>query len=355
MTPCLEPIPDGFGMILACLGDDFATCSNATEEDFVDAAWTCLADSCSGFPQYTICEPFAAGDDPCCSWVVFEPGQSCPGRPFLVGDEARVPEPIERGDWATRPTGLGAYTSHERDVLGRAWARDGCHEAASVASFSRFVLQLLALGAPASLVGRAQRAIADELEHASAFFGFASTLRGRPVGPGPLAVEGAMDGQTDPVEIAVALAKEGCIAETISAMQLAAAAERAEDPMVRATLRSIADQELEHAELAWTALAWMLIRAEDPVREAVAAAFAEAATAVPRATSDADGLCARTLRRAGRLSARERLGVAEGALADIIAPAAAQLMTPWTVTAQPASSGSASAMPSSRSTMRRAL
>jgi len=317
-----------------------AVCDTQTEDDYIDAAWDCL--QCSGFPERLACEPFSLGDTTCCSWVVMSPGQSCPGRPFLVDGHARVPGVARRNDWSRpcSPNVAGLSTSI-RSVLSAAWAAEGCHEAASVASFSRFVLQLMSLGAPSSLIAGAQAAMADEVEHARTFFGLACAYGGAELGPDTLAVEGALSSASDPVVSAVSLATEGCIAETISAMQLEFAASRATDPAVATLLSEVAEQELRHAELAWSALAWMLRRGDASLRAAVAQAFVQAQDAVPRAVSISDALDPGVLRAGGRLTADERLDVAQRALEHCVAPAAAALLQPWTVTAEFSSPGRA--------------
>lgn len=102
-------------------------------------------------------------------------------------------------------------------------------EHASVAAFARFTLELLALGAPASLVDAASSAMADEVRHARSCFGLATYYSGAVVGPGPLPVGGAL---TDvellhTVELAVL---EGCIGETSAALEAAWAADAATEP-----------------------------------------------------------------------------------------------------------------------------
>ncbi len=313
------------------IGD--TTCDQVPEADFFDAAWSCL--DCSATPVRLTCERFTLDDATCCSWMVLQPGPSCPGRPFVVDGRPRVPEVIRRDDWS-RPCSpsVDALSDSTRSVLARAWAAEGCHEAASVASFSRFVLQLISLGAPSSLIVRAQSAMADEVEHARTFFGLAHAYGGVQQGPDVLCVEGSLDGASDPIACAVSLATEGCIAETISAMQLGFAAARATDPEVAALLSEIAEQELRHAELAWSALAWMLQRGDASVRAAVANAFARAQDAVPRAVSISDGLDPQVLVAVGRLTAAQRLDAAQRALERCVAPAAASALQPWTVTAE---------------------
>jgi hypothetical protein len=158
-------------------------------------------------------------------------------------------------------------------------------EHASIASFARFTLHLLALGAPPELVRDAQEAIGDETGHARLAFGLASAFAGTPLGPGPLAIEGALDG-FDLRDFIATLIREGCIGETVAAIEAIEALEHVTDPAVRAVLNVIAPDELRHAALAWRTLAWVLSsgRAE---RELV---HAEVLTALgeirPRARSD---------------------------------------------------------------------
>ena len=330
---CDEPLGANESNTIACLHPpEGVSCDEVTPESFLqqvptDCVW------CGISVERLSCEPFEREDGSCCSWVVLQVQARCPpaGRPFTVEGSARVPSVVERDDWsrpcAPRLQGLDAST---RATLAQAWAREACFEAASVASFSRFVLQLMSLAAPPELLVQAQAAIADEVRHARALFGLASAYAGHSLGPGDLAVDHALENTSDPIDVAVSLASEGCIAETISAMQLAVAAERAEDPEVRALLAGIAEDELRHAELAWSALGWMLMRGDDTMRTAVADVFRRATEQVPDAVSIADHLPTPVLRAAGRLSADERLEIAQRALAHCVAPAAAVVFEPWT-------------------------
>jgi len=303
-------------------------CEPITSEDVLDEAQTCLG--CNGFADVVACGPDAA-DGMCCYWVVYSPGQSCPGRPFTVAGEARVPSVIRRDDWALAvDLQLDELDPQVRETLATAWADDGCYEAASVGSFARFVLELIGVGAPPSLITDAQQALGEEVEHARTFFGLASVYAGYSVGPGMLDVAGATEGSSNAIRVAEKLASEGCIAESISALQLAIAAERAADPILRRQLLAVAEEELRHAELAWRALAWMLRNGDDRMRQSIATVFANAVDFVPRATSVADGLPAEALRASGRLTFEERNELAERALASIVAPAVERLFAPWT-------------------------
>jgi photosystem II stability/assembly factor-like uncharacterized protein len=240
------------------------------------------------------------------------------GRPFVVDDEARTAAACERDDWcdAVQVAALPAAT---RARLAAAWTRDGLYEHASVASFARFVLQLLAASAPPELVLAGQAALADEVRHARACFGLASAYAGAPVGPGPLAIDGALAGPADLAALAGATAVEGCVNETIAALVATTAAGLATDPAVRSRLATIAADERRHAALAWRTVAWALARGGAEVRAAVARAFARE----PEVDADAgeDGLADH-----GRLSRRARVAVTRVAWRDIVAPHAAALL-----------------------------
>jgi hypothetical protein len=158
-------------------------------------------------------------------------------------------------------------------------------EHASVASFARFTLHLLALGAPPELVGDAQRAIGDETEHARLAFGLASAFAGKPLGPGPLAIDGALDG-FDLRDFVATLIREGCVGETVAAIEAREALEHVTDPAVRSVLETIARDELRHAVLAWRTLGWVVSSGRAD-RELVRGEVLTALRAVrPRARAD---------------------------------------------------------------------
>src|SRR5687767_7977533 len=109
----------------------------------------------------------------------------------------------------------------------------------------------MALGAPARLVRDAHRSALDEVRHAEACFALASAFGGRPLGPGPLSLAGALELSADLESFARRTALEGCIEETIGACVLAEQLARATDPAVRRVLARLVRDEERHAELAW--------------------------------------------------------------------------------------------------------
>jgi hypothetical protein len=199
-------------------------------------------------------------------------------------------------------------------------------EHASVASFARFTLDLLALGAPADLVLGAQDAGRDEIEHARACFAIASRHAGRSLGPGKLDVGGAAPAVDLASAVAAAVA-EGCIGETLSALLAEARLARAEDADVRAALRRIANEEARHAELAWKFVGWAVVAGGDPVRAAAARAFETALARSPQTWDDGlRGIAKDTLRAHGLLDERAAREVGERALRDVVAPCVVALV-----------------------------
>ncbi|MDC0723689.1 ferritin-like domain-containing protein [Nannocystis bainbridge] len=261
----------------------------------------------------------------CCVNVSWQ--SSCCGRPFLVEETARTARPLARDDWgsAVAPA-LAGLSAGERAALAAGWLEDGLAEHASVAAFARFALQLLALGAPASLVEAAQQAMADEVAHARLCFGLAGAYGGEPRGPSPLPLAGALTGADDLVTVTVATLREGCIGETFAALQAEAALARAEDPAVRAALARIAADELRHAELAWRFVAWALERGGPAVYAACAAALAAAEVGVGRSLGHVEKDMSERMLAHGRLGAAGRMAVARRAMTAVIGPAGRALL-----------------------------
>ncbi|AUX44528.1 hypothetical protein SOCE26_059920 [Sorangium cellulosum] len=252
------------------------------------------------------------------------------GRPFLVDGVERTAATAARDDWraptAAHPGSprLDVLSDGQRAALAAHWTRAALLEHASIAAFARFALQLLSLGAPPELVAAAQAAMGDETEHARLCFALASAFAGRDVGPGPLSIDGALGG-ADPRAILVTAVREGCIGETVAAIEAAEAALHATDPAVRRALEKIAEDETRHAELAFRFAAWMIDH--DPALAGVVAdELAAAARRSPAPAPDDDrGDAAGTL-GFGVLSPRQRREIRERALAQVVAPCARALL-----------------------------
>lgn len=137
-----------------------------------------------------------------------------------------------------------------------AWVERAREEHASIASFARHTLELLSLGAPMDLVEAVARAQHDEIRHAllclerAAAHGAAVRLS---------LLDTAYTPRTSAFDIAIGVALEGCVNETLAALgvQAEAAAATGREQEV---LASIAEDEAEHACLAWRTLAWLMPR-----------------------------------------------------------------------------------------------
>jgi hypothetical protein len=267
--------------------------------------------------------PFTDAGTECCYFVE---GTSIPcyvGRTFFL-DEGVVKAELRPGrSWCRDPAcprpDPSALPAATRRALGEAWARDGLFEHASVASFSRFSMQLLALGAPADLVRDTHAACVDEVRHAELCLALASAYLGRDVEPSGLPMPAAVEVGADLAAIAAESALEGCVGETVAAVQAQASLLRATDPAVREVLAVTVEDETRHAELAWRFLAWALDVGGHPVRERVMRAFAGFHPAPPT-PEDLGGVDLALYEAHGRMVAAEARAIADRALADVVRP-----------------------------------
>jgi hypothetical protein len=288
-------------------------------------------------PMYMAVESMTCGGIEVFTEGVFADGQCCydihvdgcgVGRPFTVEGRARAARlragPSAWVDSASPKPDVSDLSADERRFLAEAWARDGLLEHASIASFGRFALELLAVGAPPSLLRGAHEAALDEVRHAQLAFELASAYAGATTGPAafPFAGGGAAV-SADAAEIAARVVHEGCLAETLASVVAAEQAARATDPAVRAALLTIAEDEARHAELAWATVAWLLRAGDRATRHAITAAFTEALAAGPSLDLAAGG--PGKLEAHGRPDASVLREAMRRALVDVIQPAFDQL------------------------------
>jgi hypothetical protein len=193
-------------------------------------------------------------------------GGSC-GRPFLIDGHETLAPARASADWLDLRAGAPCLDGLEpelRRALAEQWRNAALMEHASIAAFARFTLELLALGAPPSLVAAATEAMADERRHATLCFALASAYAGAPVGPGALDVRGCL-ATLDLESVVVTTFLEGCIGETIAAVEARAAARSVTDPVLERAFARIAADEARHAALAWRFVHWALERGGAPL------------------------------------------------------------------------------------------
>lgn len=341
---CTEDADCGSSSVCLCLaGDPVGTCHIGVDcKTNLDCTEGCAClginhpDECDGAPRYSFacqtpddtcrsnsqctassmqCSPAESGSGWECT-----PGAVC-GRPFLVDGNARVAARAQAAcGWAApQKPSPDALTPELRRELVEHYTRLGLMEHASVAAFARFTLELMSLGAPATLLEKTQAALADEIQHAKLCFGLASAYGGRDVGPGPLAMDGVLDRRSH-TEILETALLEACIGETIAAAEAALSSDHARDPELRAVFERIATDEARHAELGWAFMRWALERADehtarrivDTLYSAIDATTLAARAALEEPVRDdrallAHGMLTPQLRAEARLAAVEEL------------------------------------------------
>lgn len=239
-----------------------------------------------------------------------------PGRPLLDARQTpRTAAPISQS-WSEIRAEIIPVGRALSNYLARAWLRDALAEHASIASFARTTLELLAIGAPRDLIRDAQSAGLDEVRHADRCFELAAAYAGEPLGPGLL--DSPPPRAPELVRLAVDTFLEGCVGETVAALGATRALSDCKVPVIQATLKMIARDEAEHAALAWRTIAWTVRTGGEPVRNALSIA-AETATLTPAPRDLTSGQC-ETLRIHGRLDPTAKHRVERDAWREIIRP-----------------------------------
>jgi hypothetical protein len=232
-----------------------------------------------------------------------------------------------RDDWRglkARSEGLPEAT---RRAIVEHWTRAAQLEHASVAAFSRFSLQLLAIGAPPSLIEDAHRAALDEIKHAELCFSLATLYAGHGIGPGPLPVDQRALTGWDLQSVAVGTVEEGCVGETVAALEARAAAELASDDAVRTVYLRIHEDESRHAELAWRFVRWAAELGGAPVQAALRDAFERTIERFEGQTP-LESIHEPRLEAHGVLSERRKQALRSQVMNEVIRPALAELLSP---------------------------
>jgi hypothetical protein len=276
-----------------------------------------------------VAEGVLDGDRCCYYWC---PGACC-GRPLYVDGAVRTAALQQDRVWG--PAGSAAQSALSGPAAAAcaaAWQADALDEHASIASFARFSLDLLAFGAPAELLRDAAGAMQDEVRHVGLCLGVAGTLGAAAAGPGPLPLAGLAVTESL-AQAAVAALLEGGVGETVAAAVLSEAAAHAL-PELREPLLLMAADEARHAGLSWRFVAWAL--REDAaalgqlgVHQAIARALAEVVRQPVQ--SDPRELLLAGLRDderllGGRLAAGRQRSLTREILCDVVVPCAEAIL-----------------------------
>lgn len=201
------------------------------------------------------------------------------GRQIRRFGKILLPPVVKGGAWASSELAIDETIAPSLCAeLAAQWRENGRTEHASVAAFARLTLDLMALGAPPSLVADAQRDALDEVRHAELCFGLARALDGLEQSPG--AFPAAAKARTLPQNRTLALAQlavdsliDGALHEGVSARIVARLRKRAVSPAIRSVLDEIARDEGRHARHGWDVLRWCVAEGGDSVRNALEGAL----------------------------------------------------------------------------------
>lgn len=257
----------------------------------------------------------ATGDiETCCyNWV-----ESCPGGRALV-DSASVPvtAPTHPGS-AWRGDSLQLEVDPEIAAEAAAqWLQDAAMEHASVGSFSRATLELMAVGAPPELLLDCQRAAIDEIDHAKACVEIAVACGGEPTSFGPLDVPPPR--AADLARLAADTFVEGCVGETTAALWVDRAASAVSNEALRAVLIRIAKDETKHSALAWCTVRWAIETGGPSVLDAVLRRADELRATLPTQSAEPSPHRA-ALAQVGRLDAAAQDQARSDAWQGIVEP-----------------------------------
>lgn len=175
------------------------------------------------------------------------------GRPLRRRGKAITARPRLRATFA--PGAVRSANFVTQWTLGAMWGRAASLEHAAVAAFEQLREQLTALGAPADLIARMERARIEEAEHAALCFRLAGRWTGWQVGPGrlpPIERTSTLD------RLAAEQIRDGCLMEAYAAAMADEGARATGDVGTREVLTIIARDEARHAEDAYAVLEWLL-------------------------------------------------------------------------------------------------
>ena len=221
----------------------------------------------SGKPQFPPWDCLDREPPPWCSACDGEwrlPGPACipcgaiGGRPYVVEGRSRLPKVVASSEWSYASAdplpaaqenvscpGVSpfAVTAEVRRLAGQYWVSAGAAEWASVASFSKHSLELIAHGAPAHLLSGVHSAALEEVRHAEAAYAIASSYLGVQVGPSTLETrDSCAAGSLS--DLACSTAREACVAETLAAIEARLTLAACKVPAACAALAVVARDEV---------------------------------------------------------------------------------------------------------------
>ena len=264
-----------------------------------------------------------------CCYVSVAPGEKTDtglgggGRLLIDGRVVRAAVVEGRLRWASPSLAaarLGArLTDEERAAIARGWLDNALLEHASVASFARATLELLAAGAPPWLVRATRRAALDEVRHAQQCFGIVQSVAGLLLEPGPLPSAAPRGG--DLARLAANTFEESCVSETIATLGALDVTPAVAHEPIRDVLSGVIHDEAEHAAMGWACVSWAVRRGGEPVLAAVLQQAERLSARLHRAPDLAEPAASTALLRSfGLLPVTDQLRIERAAWSDTITP-----------------------------------
>ena len=118
---------------------------------------------------------------------------------------------------------------------------------------------------------------------------------------------------------------EGCVGETLAAIEVSEAASHTTNETLRAVLSQIAEDEARHAELSWRFVRWAMLQGGAELRAVVRDAFAQAKSELSHSSPTRTVFDAELLGH-GVLCAERRARLAAEIFAAVIRPCADALL-----------------------------
>jgi len=155
---------------------------------------------------------------------------------------------------------VSSLSIEERTKLAKEWIETGKSEHASVSSFALFAQKLLAISAPPELIAEALQCAREEIDHAMYAFTLASAYSGDSVVVPSTYNTHTMVVTPDLKLIIEETINEGCIQETIAALDACRTAHAEHDPVVKLVWDKVIEDEAHHAAFAWKVVKWAIER-----------------------------------------------------------------------------------------------
>jgi hypothetical protein len=201
------------------------------------------------------------------------------GRQLRRLGKVLLPELEQASAWSSTPFVLSCDLAKRVPIeVANQWRENGKTEHASVAAFARLTLDLMALGAPPSLIKAANQDALDEIRHTEICFALATAIDGQRLSPAPFPE--AQRVATLPRNRTLALAKlavdsliDGALHEGVSARIIAKLAQRSEVSEITAALKEIAADEGRHAAHGWAVVEWCRLEGGEAVEHALLGAI----------------------------------------------------------------------------------